>query len=156
MSGLRDLLRKANKGSRMATLLQFIKFGIVGVSNTAISYGTEMLFYYVILVNSTMSRNGKVMLTSAVAFIVSVTNSYFWNSRFVFKKGSEKKGVAGHLKSDAKPVACYGVTGHLLAPAIKILLGSWGMPYWAAILMSLVVTIPLNFVLNKFWAFGEK
>ena len=31
--------------------MQFIKFGLVGVSNTAINYGIEMLGYYVLFAN---------------------------------------------------------------------------------------------------------
>ena len=34
--------------SRLAPLVQFIKFGLVGVSNTLISYAVEMLGYYVL------------------------------------------------------------------------------------------------------------
>ncbi len=152
MPGLRDLLRKAEKGNRMATLLQFIKFGIVGVSNTAITYGTEMLFYYVILVNSPMSRNGKVILTSAVAFIISVTNAYFWNNRFVFRSAG-RKSWRDHAAAYIRMVLCYSITQMLLSPAIKMLLVGRGVPYYMASLASLVVSIPLNFVLNKFWAF---
>ena len=39
MNKIKQLLQN----EKLATLIQFIKFGLVGVSNTAISYGTEML-----------------------------------------------------------------------------------------------------------------
>lgn len=149
---LRDL-----KGSSLwDTLVQFIKFGLVGVSNTAISYGIEMLCYYVLLVDAPLGETARVIVTSVLAFVVSVTNSYYWNSRYVFKSGGARKTFSDHLRAYVKTVASYGVTGLLLAPALKILLGNWGVPYWAASLGSLVVTIPLNFVLNKFWAFRKK
>lgn len=150
-----DKLKDLRGGGLWNTLVQFIKFGLVGVSNTAISYGIEMLCYYVLLVNAPMSEGVRVIVTSVLAFIVSVTNSYYWNSRYVFKSGGEKKTLSQHLRAYAKTVASYGVTGLLLAPALKLLLGRWGVPYWAASLGSLVVTIPLNFVLNKFWAFRK-
>lgn len=44
---LQDRLKKLEEG-KTAPLLQFVKFGLVGVSNTAISYGIEMLCYYVL------------------------------------------------------------------------------------------------------------
>ena len=150
-----ERVRKWTQESKlMHLMLQFIKFGIVGVSNTAISYGIEMLFFYVILVNVAMAENIKVIITSACAFIISVTNSYYWNNRFVFRSG--KKTWRAHALSYIRTVISYGVTGLLLSPAIKVFLVGRGVPYYLASLFSLVITIPLNFVLNKFWAFRKK
>ena len=137
-----------------AALLQFVKFGIVGVSNTAISYGIEMLCYYVLFVNVPWSESVRILATSVLAFVVSVTNSYYWNNRYVFGGGT-KKTVRQHLTAYLKTVACYGVTGLLLAPAIKVYVTALGVPYWLSSLGALVVTIPLNFILNKFWAFRK-
>ena len=137
-----------------AALLQFVKFGIVGVSNTAISYGIEMLCYYVLFVNVPWSKSVRILATSVLAFVVSVTNSYYWNNRYVFGSGT-KKTVRQHLTAYLKTVACYGVTGLLLAPAIKVYVTAIGVPYWLSSLGALVVTIPLNFILNKFWAFRK-
>ncbi len=137
-----------------AALLQFVKFGIVGVSNTAISYGIEMLCYYVLFVNVPWSESVRILATSVLAFVVSVTNSYYWNNRYVFGSGT-KKTVRQHLTAYLKTVACYGVTGLLLAPAIKVYVTALGVPYWLSSLGALVVTIPLNFILNKFWAFRK-
>ena len=61
-----------------------------------------------------------------------------------------------HLKAYLKTVVCYGITGLVLSPIIKVLLSNVGVPYYIASLGSLVITIPLNFVLNKFWAFNNK
>ena len=137
-----------------AALLQFVKFGIFGVSNTAISYGIEMLCYYVLFVNVPWSESVRILATSVLAFVVSVTNSYYWNNRYVFGSGT-KKTVRQHLTAYLKTVACYGVTGLLLAPAIKVYVTALGVPYWLSSLGALVVTIPLNFILNKFWAFRK-
>ncbi len=138
----------------MKLLRQFIRFGLVGVSNTAISYGIEMLCYYVLFANAPWDENVKIALTSVLAFLVSVTNSYYWNNRFVFAQG--KKTKKEHLVSWLKTAACYALTGLLLSPAIKMWLSGLGVPYWAASLGSLAVTIPLNFLLNKYWAFRGK
>lgn len=137
-----------------AALLQFVKFGIVGVSNTAISYGIEMLCYYVLFVNVPWSESVRILATSVLAFVVSVTNSYYWNNRYVFGSGT-KKTVRQHLTAYLKTVACYGVTGLLLAPAIKVYVTALGVPYWLSSMGALVVTIPLNFIFNKFWAFRK-
>ncbi|MDO4482995.1 MAG: GtrA family protein [Clostridia bacterium] len=145
---LKELLRNPSLGG----LLQFIKFGLVGVSNTLISYSIEMLCYYVLFAASPMQESVKIFVTSLIAFIISVTNSYYWNNRFVFKSGAKLK-VREHLGRYLRTVVCYGLTGMLLAPVMKMWLSGIGVPYWLASMGTLIVTIPLNFVMNKFWAF---
>lgn len=145
---------KHNTHKIMNCILQFIKFGIVGVSNTAISFGIEMLCYYVLFVNVAWPDNVRIMLTSILAFAVSVTNSYFWNSCYVFHD-STCRSLSEHARAYLKTVACYGVTGLVLAPSLKMYISGLGIPFWLASLCSLIVTIPLNFLLNKFWAFRK-
>ncbi len=157
------------QNEKLSSLIQFIKFGLVGVSNTAISYGIEMLCYYVLFKNtkfigilnllallgiSTDGNNVKIVITTVIAFVVSVSNSYFWNNRYVF--GSGKKSFSEHFKTYFKTFACYGITGLILSPIIKILLTKISVPFFIASLGALVITIPLNFVMNKFWAFKSK
>lgn len=143
--------QQGDKKPLMATLVQFIKFGLVGVSNTAISYAIEMLCYYVLFVN-TQAENVKIFITSLLAFAVSVTNSYYWNNKHVFSSG-EKKTLAQHLRTYLKTAACYAITGLLLSPWGKSQLVAREVPYWLATLLMLVITIPLNFLMNKLWAF---
>lgn len=152
---LERFLKDNAQSTLLGMLIQFIKFGLVGVSNTAISYGIEMLCYYVILVNSAMPQNAKVIVTSVIAFVVSVTNSYIWNNRFVFQSEGKKR-LTDHVKAYLKTVICYGITGLILSPVLKMVLVGWNVPYWLASLGTLIITIPLNFVLNKFWAFKKK
>ena len=152
-TSLREIWRGLRDG-KYANLLQFVKFGLVGVSNTAISYGIEMLCYYLLFKNVPWSESVRIGVTSVAAFLVSVTNSYYWNNRFVFAQG--KKSWREHLLSYGKTVLCYGLTGLMLAPALKLWLSALGVPYWLASLGSLIITIPLNFVMNKFWAFRRK
>ena len=157
------------QNEKLSSLIQFIKFGLVGVSNTAISYGIEMLCYYVLFKNtkfigilnllallgiSTDGNTVKIVITTIIAFVVSVSNSYFWNNRYVF--GSGKKSFSEHFKTYFKTFACYGITGLILSPIIKILLTKISVPFFIASLGALVITIPLNFVMNKFWAFKSK
>ena len=156
--------------SRFAPLLQFVKFGLVGVSNTLISYAIEMLCYYVLFRRSTfggvvalLARLGlsvtgeqvKVVVTTLLAFIAGTVNSFILNNRFVFR--AEKKPTRGQLaRAFVKTLLCYALTGVVLAPVLRLWLVGLGVPYWGASLMSLIVTIPLNFVLNKFWAFAGR
>lgn len=137
---------------KFSPLLQFIKFGIVGLSNTAISYGIDMLCYYAILAPMAWSSNAKIIVANVLAFVISVINSYYWNNRYVFGSG-ERKTLLQHLLAYARMAACYAFTGLLLAPVLRVWMNDLGLPYWLSGLACLVVTVPLNFVMNKFWAF---
>lgn len=145
---LSELLRDP----RLGALIQFIKFGIVGLSNTAISYGVDMFCYYVLLAPVSWPENVKILFSAVLAFVISVTNSYYWNNRYVFGSG-ERKTAPQHLRAYLRTVMCYGLTGLLIGPALKLWLSDHGMQYWLSSMACMVVTIPLNFVMNKFWAF---
>lgn len=151
-------------------MLQFIKFGLVGVSNTLISYGIDMFGYYVVFKNSTFSiiidiletvgikatsQSIKVVIITAIAFFISVLNSYFWNNRFVFIS-NEKKSFGQHLIVFLRMTVSYALTGLILSPILKILLCKTGMSYWLAGIITIAIMVPLNFIINKVWAFRNK
>lgn len=122
---------------------QFMKFGIVGVSNTLISLGC----YYVLVYFGV-----HYLLANAVGFVVSVCNSYFWNSRYVFKEKKEQSGLRAFIK-----VFCsYGVSFCLSSVLMVLFVQVLGISEYLAPILRLVFTIPLNFVMNKLWAFKEK
>src|SRR5574344_865467 len=66
------------------TLAQFIGFGIVGVTNTAISFAVYSLLVKFV---PFFAEGKNYILASVIAFVVSVTNSFIWNNKYVFKKG---------------------------------------------------------------------
>lgn len=143
-------LMKMVEDSRFAPVLQFIKFGLVGVSNTLISYAVEMLGYYVLLTGWTHEQ-GKVITVTVVSFVISTMNAYYWNNRYVFR--GDRHTWRQHLSAYLRTAACYALTGLILAPAVKLWLVQISVPFWIASLSTLILTIPLNFILNKFWAF---
>lgn len=158
------------ENSPLKPLVQFVKFGMVGVTNTLISYSIQMLCYYVLFRNVTFSgvtgalgalgiaatgEQVRIVITTALAFFISVTNSFVLNNRYVFRsEGSQSVGTL--VRKYLRTVACYAVTGLLLSPALKLWMDGFGIPFWATSLLTLIVTIPLNFVLNKFWAFSSR
>lgn len=149
---IKHIWQRMENNPKTAPLLQFVKFGLVGISNTAISYGIEMLCYYVLFANVAWEDNTRIVITSVLAFLISVTHSYYWNNRYVFGSGTRKTALQ-HLRAYLKTVVCYGVTGLVISPLMKMWLSGMGVPYWSASLGSLVVTIPMNFIMNKLWAF---
>ncbi len=125
---------------------QFLKFGIVGVSNTLIAY---LCFSVCVFVGI------HYLIANAIGFFVSVLNAYYWSDRFVFKKGvGESRSTVWTL---AKTYIAYGSTGLLLASVLLyIYVDMLQISEYIAQLLVLVVTIPLNFVINKFWSFKTK
>ena len=128
------------------SLWQFVKFGIVGVSNTLIAYVVYSVCVFVGI---------HYLIANAIAFFVSVLNAYYWSDRFVFAKGEGEARSAWWTL--AKTYIAYGSTGLLLASVLLYLyVDRLGVSEYIAQLLVLVVTIPLNFVINKYWSFKTK
>lgn len=127
-------------------VIQFVKFGMVGAINTVLSYGITNIGYYVL--------NLHEQICNIVAFMITVFISFLLNSKFVFNKGNEK---INFWKSLLKVYASYSITGlFLTAILLYVEENIFGIPHYIATLMNLVVTIPINFILNKFWAYKDK
>lgn len=128
------------------SISQFVKFGIVGISNTLIAYIVYSTCIYVGI---------NYLLANAIGFFVSVLNAYYWSDRFVFKKGEGEDRCA--VWTLVKTYLAYGSTGLLLASILLYLyVDKLQVSEYIAQLLVLVVTIPLNFVINKFWSFKTK
>lgn len=122
---------------------QFIKFGIVGALNTVLSYIITNLSFYVLHLHA--------QLSNIIAFIITVFISFILNGKYVFK--AEKQNFWHSL---IKVYASYSITG-LFLTAILIYVEEevFGIPHYIATLMNLVITIPINFILNKYWAYKD-
>lgn len=118
---------------------QFIKFGLVGVSNTLIS----LVIYYILVY-----FNVNYIVANTIGFIVSVLNSYYWNNKYVFDKTER-----GTVKPLIKVFMSYGSTFLLGTFLLFLMVQVIGLSELIAPLINLVITIPINFLLNKFWAF---
>lgn len=128
------------------TITQFIKFGIVGAINTVLSYIITNLGFYMLKLHA--------QVANLVAFVITVFISFILNGKFVFNEGKEKQII---WKSLPKVYASYSVTGLFLTGLLlHIEEQMLGIPHYIATLINLLFTIPINFILNKFWAFREK
>lgn len=135
-----------NKENLKKALIQFIKFGTVGAINTVLSYAITNGAYYLLHLHEQISN--------IIAFVITVFISFMLNGRFVFTENKEERNF---WKSLLKVYASYSITGvFLTAILLYIEEELLGISHYIATLMNLVVTIPLNFILNKFWAYKEK
>ncbi len=131
-------------------LFQFVKFGIVGISNTVISY---IIFLLVLLSFQYFGAFAKTdyLIGQFCGFVVSVLWSFTLNRRFVFSDGEEK---SPWFRALLKTYASYALTGLIISPGISALCVEFlRIPKVIAPIISLLITVPLNFILNKYWAF---
>ena len=125
------------------SFMQFVKFGIVGISNTLISYISYLIFIVL---------GCHYLVASILSFVVSVTNAFYWNNKYVFE--NNKRGSRSLVKTYVKTFFSYASTGLVLANVLLVLwVDILEISKLIAPLINLIVTIPLNFVINKYWAF---
>ena len=135
-----------NKEQIKNLIIQFIKFGTVGAINTVLSYAITNGAYYLLHLHEQISN--------IIAFVITVFISFMLNGRFVFTENKEERNF---WKSLLKVYASYSITGvFLTAILLYIEEELLGIPHYIATLMNLVVTIPINFLLNKFRAYKDK
>ena len=140
------IFKTDNKDKTKKDLLQFIKFGLVGVSNTLVAWICYYLFLWI--------DEDLYIVGSVVGGIVSIANAFYWNDKFVFK--SNNNDWRSKLKRLGKTYISYGGTSlfglFLLWVEVRFL----GVSKLLAPPLNLIITIPLNFMLNRNWTFGKE
>jgi putative flippase GtrA len=124
-------------------LKQFIKFGIVGFSNTVVGYAVYsalvyLKFYY--------------FVASIISFCVGIGNAFFWNNKYVFKQNNDHRN---NIKSLIKFAVTYSITGLVVQNILLyIFIDIFFVSKYIAPVFCLCVTVPSNFLLNKIWVFN--
>ena len=145
-SKLKTKLTHIQEHPRYGSLVQFVKFGLVGAANTLIALGVYQLCLHVF--------GWHYQLCNVVSFLVSVLNAYYWNDRFVFQTESART-LARHIRGLGKAMVSYGATFLLSTALLSVWVEVCGVSKSVAPVINLLITIPLNFVLNKFWTFRQ-
>lgn len=117
---------------------QFVKFGVVGVSNTAVS----LAVYY-----GCLWLGWSYLLANALGWVLGVLNAFYWNYRYVFETQASWPAALG------KTYVSYGGSFLLSMGLLYVLVDLLGVSELLAPFAVLVLTVPLNFLMNKFWAF---
>lgn len=148
------LLKKELTDETFETIMQFIKFGIVGLSNTVLAYVIYVVSVLVFRRLSILSDNG-YLIAQVISFVLSVLWSFYWNNKLVFTlHEGEKRSV---LNSLIKTFISYSFTGLFLNSVLLVL--------WVRVLhiseiiapiINIPINVPINFIINKFWAFKNK
>lgn len=150
MAQIEQLLLKIfntdNKDKSEKNLLQFIKFGLVGVSNTLVAWICYYLFLWI--------DEDLYIVGSVVGGIVSIANAFYWNDKYVFK--SNNNDWRSKLKRLGKTYISYGGTSLFGLLLLWLEVSFLGVSKLIAPPLNLIITIPLNFMLNRNWTFGKE
>lgn len=134
-------------------ILQFVKFGIVGLSNTMISYIvyiTTLLFFQ----KYNLFLNIDYLVSQIIGFLLSVLWSFYWNRKYVFNTAANDISWG---KALLKTYVSYAFTGVFLNGVLSVLwVQIFNISKIVAPIINLFVSVPLNFLLNKFWAFKSR
>lgn len=129
--------------NKVKKIKQFIRFAIVGCSNTIISLVT----YYVLIYFDI-----HYIVAYTAGFLLSVCNAFFWNNRYVFQNKEENS----ILRAFYKVFLSYGLSYVFSLLLMSVLVEVLHIQEYVAPILKMCITIPLNFLLNKLWAFRDK
>ncbi len=126
------------------TVRQFVKFVIVGFTNTVLDFGI-----YVALTRLSEFWREHYLWANVIAFSIAVVNSYIWNRRWTFRNTQR----AIHIQF-AK-FALVSIVGLGLNEAVLALLVSAAGFYDIAAKAAAVAVVTVwNFAANRFWTFS--
>lgn len=133
-------------------LFQFIKFCLVGVTNTIIGY---MIYLVIVWLLSPFQVSWDYIAGNLMEYLLSVLWSFWLNEKLVFTlKENEERSK---LKSLMKSYATYAFTGIVLNNVFAyVWIKKLGLSKYIAPILNLLASVPINFLLSKLWAFRAK
>lgn len=168
---MEQTVEKAGSSGKWTAVWQFIKFGMIGAMNTVVNYLIYSLCYYGLKTN--------VHIANFMGFAISVLNAFFWQSKFVFKESEEGEHRIW-WQVLIKTYISYSFSGLFLTELLLLFwlnvinlgqylgtaaawIGNFGITmtgYDLAVsvapFLNMVITVPINFLVNKFWAYRQK
>ncbi|HZC14248.1 MAG TPA: GtrA family protein [Thermoleophilaceae bacterium] len=120
--------------------LQLIKFCAVGASGYVVNLSVFALGVEVLDLHH--------LVAATAAFVVAVTNNFFWNRQWTFR------ARGGHAGFQAARFFTVSVAAFLFAALVLELLVSVAeIPELPSQAIAIVAATPLNFIGNKMWSF---
>ena len=120
--------------------VQLIKFCTVGASGYVVNLSVFALCVELIGLHH--------LIGATVAFVVAVTNNFWWNRHWTFRARS------GHAGFQAARFFTVSVGAFLFAALVlQLLVDVAGLPEVPSQAIAIIAATPLNFVGNKMWSF---
>lgn len=121
--------------------IQLVKFCAVGASGYVVNLCVFAFCVGVLDIHH--------LAAATVAFVVAVTNNFWWNRHWTFR------ARGGHAGFQAARFFAVSVGAFLFAASVlEFLVSVVEMPELPAQAISIVAATPLNFVGNKMWSFA--
>lgn len=144
-------------------LLQIVKFGLIGVLNTALDYFLFFVFFSLLGLDKNLAQ--------VIATALAMTNSYFFNRYWTFgKKGKVQvdemwKFILVNLVSMCVTILCLNLFYDLLhlERLANAVLGAFGLSFRlegdGAVMFCKLAAVPfslaVNFLGNRLWVFRK-
>ncbi len=141
-------------GKRIPVMYKFVKFGEAGGLNWLVDFGVLNL----LIMFTEISTGIWYSIFKGISFIVSATNSYFWNKLWVFE--SRNKDAAGEISKFAIATVL-GVGVNVTIAALIVWIGpsmyNLNSVVWANIAAAAgsIIAMLWNFILYKIWVFKK-
>lgn len=134
------------------TFIQFIKFGIVGVSNTLVGY---ILNVGILFLLKGLNWKYDYFAANVMSFILGVLWSFFWNEKYVFTEKQDEYKNSRHVRL-IKMYLSYSFTGIVLNNILSFVwISVLGISKLIAPLINSAIGVPINFLIIKKWTFEE-
>lgn len=130
---------RAARVLRLPVVAQFVKFGLVGVSNTLLFFGVYALLWKVFGV--------WYVAASAIGFAVGATNGFLWNRAWTFK---------GHAGDPLTPVRWFVVQAAgdgVNSGLIYLFVDGAGLGKLSGQALTIAIVTVLTFIANRSWTF---
>ena len=119
--------------------ISFIKFGIVGAANTLINWIIFFMLNYM----------GVYYITAnIIAYLIATANSYFWNSKWVFK--SKKQD---NLKTQVRFTLLNLIGLVLNSIVLYLLVDLLHLSKMISLIIATAIIMIINYFINKVWVF---
>ena len=138
---LKAILKDRLHDKTTEKIVKFADFCLVGALSAIVSLAC---YYLIVLINRRL-----YLLGYSLGFVVSVLNSYFWNSNFVFKQKDDM------TKTIAKTYASYGFTFFRGNAMLYLMVDILKISELIAPLIQILVTTPVNYLINKKWVYRQ-
>ena len=129
------------------TMTQFLQFGVVGVINTLM---------HAIIANIAIRFGVDRVVAQGIGYLISSVNGYLMNKIFVFEKKEKDKTMIvryymAYAMSFLLTIALSYFYVNILNIQTEYLI--FNIPVDILSFLTLIVTVPLNFCLSRFWIY---
>lgn len=146
-------------------LRQFVKFCIVGASSTLIDFAVFLLLIEGFHLGSRLGNPALArILAASASFLVAVSNGFFWNNRWTFRKSEEAgagnryaKFLVTNMIGLGLNLLILSLVAHLIPREISGLLASHlhDPEGFIGKLAATGVVVFWNFTASKYWTFAN-